>query len=82
VLFLLFLTGQRLSPMTGRTVAAGGGSGVALVAVANWGELRVVDGFFLCVFLAPCFCSPVALASSSISNGGCCCWRSNGGSFL
>jgi hypothetical protein len=36
--------------MTGRTVAAGGGSGVALVAVANWGELRVVNGFFSLCF--------------------------------
>ena len=45
------------------TVAAGG---------ANWEELRVADGFF-CVFLALCFCSPVALGSaapSSVSNNG------------
>jgi len=34
--------------MTGRTVAAGGGSGVAL---ANWGELRVVHGFFSVLLL-------------------------------
>jgi hypothetical protein len=27
-----------------------GGSGVALVAVANWGELRVVHGFFSLCF--------------------------------
>ena len=53
VLLLLFLTGQGLLPMTGRTVATGGGSGVALVAVANWGELMVADGFFLSVFSSP-----------------------------
>jgi len=41
--------------------------------VANWAELRVAGGFFFCVFLALCFCSPVALASatpSSVSDDG------------
>jgi hypothetical protein len=45
------------------TVAAGG---------VNWGELRVADDFFY-VFLALCFCSPVALAyaaPSSVSDDG------------
>jgi hypothetical protein len=55
VLLFLFLTGQGLLPMMGRTVAAGGGSGMALVAVANWGELRVVDGYFSLCFPRPLF---------------------------
>jgi len=41
--------------------------------VASWGELRVAGGFFFYVFLALCFCSPVALASAApslVSNDG------------